>query len=131
MTDNKSVRIDKFLWSVRVYKTRSIAAEACKKGKIVINDVQVKPSRIITKNEIITVKKPPVVFTYRVIEPVENRVSAKLVEQFAEDLTSSDEKAKLDVKQSGITAYRDKGSGRPTKKERRLIDKLKEDSNDH
>ncbi|MBE3094198.1 MAG: RNA-binding S4 domain-containing protein [Actinobacteria bacterium] len=130
MADNKPVRIDKFLWSVRLYKTRSIASDECRKGRIIINNIQVKPSRIITKNEIIIVKKPPVIYTYKVIEPVENRVSAKLVELFVEDLTSGEEKAKLDIRQSVGTGYRDKGSGRPTKKERRVIDKLKEDFND-
>ncbi|HNW57758.1 MAG TPA: S4 domain-containing protein [Bacteroidales bacterium] len=125
--ENKSIRIDKFLWSVRLYKTRSIASDECRKGRIVINDVQVKPSRIVLKDEIITVKKPPVVFTYRVIEPIENRVSAKLVEQFIQDLTPEDEKAKLDIRQSMGIGLRDKGTGRPTKKERRVIDKLRED----
>ncbi|MDO9340283.1 MAG: S4 domain-containing protein [Bacteroidales bacterium] len=130
MADNKPVRIDKFLWSVRLYKTRSIASDECRKGRIIINNIQVKPSRMITKNEIIIVKKPPVIYTYKVIEPVENRVSAKLVELFVEDLTTEEEKAKLDIRQSVETGYRDKGSGRPTKKERRVIDKLKEDFND-
>lgn len=130
MTDNKPVRIDKFLWSVRLYKTRSIASDECRKGRIIINNIHVKPSRIITKNEIITVKKPPVIYSYKVIEPVENRVSAKLVELFVEDLTTGEEKAKLDIRQSVGTVYRDRGSGRPTKKERRVIDKLKEDFND-
>ncbi|MEI8225666.1 MAG: S4 domain-containing protein [Bacteroidota bacterium] len=130
MADNKPVRIDKFLWSIRLYKTRSIASDECRKGRIIINNIQVKPSRIITKNEIIIVKKPPVIYTYKVIEPVENRVSAKLVELFVEDLTTGEEKAKLDIRQSVGTGYRDKGSGRPTKKERRVIDKLKEDFND-
>lgn len=130
MAENKSVRIDKFLWSVRVFKTRSIASDECRKGRITINNVQVKPSRVIAKNEIIAVKKPPVIFTYRVVEPIENRVGAKLVDQFVEDLTTEEEKAKLDIKQSIAVGYRDKGTGRPTKKERRLIDKLKDDFND-
>jgi len=127
MSEVKSVRIDKYLWAVRVYKTRSSASEACRKGKILIADVQVKPSRTIAANEIITVKKPPVVFTYRVIEPLENRVSAKLVANYAEDLTAENEKLKLQIRPSDISGYRDKGSGRPTKRERRLIDRLKED----
>jgi ribosome-associated heat shock protein Hsp15 len=131
MAEKNPVRIDKFLWSVRVFKTRSIASDECRKGRISINKVQVKPSRIITKNEIITVRKPPVIFTYRVIDPIENRVGAKLVEQFVEDLTPSEERAKLDIKQSIAVGYRDKGTGRPTKKERRLIDKLNEDFNEH
>jgi len=127
MDENKPTRIDKYLWAVRIYKTRSIASDECRKGKIIINNIQVKPSRIILKNEIITVKKPPVLYTYRVIEPLETRVSAKLAEQFVEDLTTEDEKAKLNYKQSMGIEYRDKGTGRPTKKERRLIDKLKDD----
>ena len=108
MTDNKLIRIDKFLWSVRLYKTRSIASEECRKGKIVINNVPDKPSRIILKNEIISVKKPPVIYTYRVIEPIENRVSAKLVEQFIEDLTTENEKTKSDIRKSVGIIYRDK-----------------------
>jgi ribosome-associated heat shock protein Hsp15 len=130
MTDNKPVRIDKFLWSVRLYKTRSLASDECRKGRILINDIQVKPSRIIAQNEIIIVKKPPVNYTFRVIEPIENRVSAKLVNQFIEDMTAEAEKVKLDMKQTGGIVYRDKGTGRPTKKERRLIDKLRNDSSD-
>ena len=125
MPDNKTIRIDKFLWAVRIYKTRSIASDECRKGRIVINNIQVKPSRTVLKNEIISVKKPPVIYSYRVIEPIENRVSAKLVEQYIEDLTNEEEKAKLDIRQSVGIIYRDKGTGRPTKKERRLIDKIK------
>lgn len=130
MEESKQIRIDKFLWSVRHYKTRSIASDECRKGRILINNVQVKPSRIVLKNEIIIVKKPPVNYSFRVIEPIENRVGAKLVELFIEDLTPADEKAKLDVRLAGGIVYRDKGTGRPTKKERRLIDKLSDDSND-
>lgn len=130
MSDNKPIRIDKFLWSVRIFKTRSIASEECRKGRIIINNLQVKPSRLVTKNEIVTVKKPPVIFTYRVIEPIENRVSAKLVEQYVEDLTAEEERAKLGMKQTTGIVYRDKGTGRPTKKERRLIDRLKDDMQD-
>ena len=124
MTENKTIRIDKFLWSVRIYKTRSIASDECRKGRITIGDVQVKPSRTVTKNEIIIVKKPPVIFTYRIIEPIENRVSAKLAEQFIEDLTPDAEKAKLNIRDSVGIIHRDKGTGRPTKKERRQIDRI-------
>jgi ribosome-associated heat shock protein Hsp15 len=126
MADKKEIRIDKFLWSVRLYKTRSIASDECRKGRIIINEIQVKPSRSVLKNEIITVKKPPVIYSYRVIEPIENRVSAKLVSNFIEDLTPDEEKAKLDLRQASGIIYRDKGTGRPTKKERRLIDRIKD-----
>jgi ribosome-associated heat shock protein Hsp15 len=130
MPENKAIRIDKFLWSVRIYKTRSIASDECRKGRIIIADVQVKPSRTVLKDEIITVKKPPVIYTYRVIEPIENRVGAKLVSNFIEDLTPDEEKAKLDLSHSGGIVYREKGTGRPTKKERRLIDRLTDDTLD-
>jgi ribosome-associated heat shock protein Hsp15 len=130
MSDKKDIRIDKFLWSVRIYKTRSIASDECRKGRIFINDILVKPSRTVIKNEIITVKKPPVNYSYRVIEPIENRVGARLVAQFIEDLTPEEEKLKLEIGHSGGMVYRDKGTGRPTKKERRLIDRLKDDTQD-
>jgi len=130
MADQKSIRIDKFLWSVRLFKTRSIASEECRKGRILINNIQVKPSRIVLKDEVIVVKKPPVVYSFRVLEPIENRVSAKLVDSFIEDLTPEEEKEKLNIRLASGIVFRDKGSGRPTKKERRDIDRLKTDFND-
>ena len=127
MPENTQIRIDKFLWSVRIYKTRSIATEACRKGRITINNISVKPSRSVFKDEIITVRKLPLIYAYRIIQPVENRVSAKLVSNYIEDLTPEEEKKKLDIRQSGMTGYREKGSGRPTKKERRNLDRLIDD----
>jgi len=123
MTDNLPVRIDKFLWAIRVFKTRSQASEACRKGRIMINDNVARPSKTIAGNEILTVKKPPVTYTYRVICPVENRVSAKLVINFIEDMTPENEKNRIVFHRSGFNSYRKKGSGRPTKKERRIIDR--------
>ena len=122
MSENKTIRVDKFLWSVRIYKTRSIASDECRKGRIMINDIQVKPSRIVINNEIIFVKKPPVIYTYRVIEPIENRVSAKLVGQFIEDLTSEDEKAKLDIRPSLEAGHREQGY-RSSYKKRKKADR--------
>jgi ribosome-associated heat shock protein Hsp15 len=127
MPDNKTIRIDKFLWSVRIYKTRSIASDECRKGRVFLNDIQVKPSRNVLKNEIITVKKPPVIYTYRVLDPIENRISSKLVKQFVEDLTPEEEKDKLSISKSMSNIYRNRGTGRPTKKERRQIDRIKDD----
>lgn len=124
--ESGNVRIDKFLWASRIYKTRSIASEECRKGRILIHDVPVKPSRIISANEIITVKKLPVTYTYKVIQPSENRVSAKLAGNLIEDLTPEEEKAKLDMRTPASGVYRPRGAGRPTKKERRLIDRLRE-----
>jgi ribosome-associated heat shock protein Hsp15 len=131
VSEIKPIRIDKFLWSVRIYKTRSIASEACRRGRIIINNVQVKPSRSVFKDEIITVKKPPVIYTYRIIEPIENRVSAKLAVNYIQDLTPDEEKIKLDIGHTGFNGYREKGTGRPTKKERRNLDRLIDDFDHH
>ncbi|HKK40844.1 MAG TPA: S4 domain-containing protein [Bacteroidales bacterium] len=129
MADNKSIRIDKFLWAVRIYKTRSIASDECRKGRIIINEIQAKPSKIIEADEIISVRKPPVTYTFRVIEPIENRVAAKLVPHFIEDITPEEEKTKLDYRFSAGVGFREKGTGRPTKKDRRLIDRINDDFN--
>ena len=99
MEDSGKIRIDKFLWAARLYKTRSIASDECRKGRILINDIQVKPSRFIESGEIIKVRKPPVVYTYKVKEPSGNRVSAKLIGNLIEDLTPEEEKMKLDIRQ--------------------------------
>lgn len=123
MTGNNSVRIDKFLWAVRIYKTRSQAAEACRRGRILIDDIPARPSKTLHGNELITVKKPPVTYTYKVVNLIENRVSAKIAGNNFEDLTPESEKAKLEMRQPGFPGFRRKGTGRPTKKERRVIDK--------
>jgi ribosome-associated heat shock protein Hsp15 len=130
MNDIKSVRIDKFLWAVRIFKTRGIASDACRMNRILVNDSPVKPSRDITGNDLITVRKPPVTFLYKVIAPVENRQPAKLVPQYIEDLTPDSEKAKIEIRQTVPVGYRKKGTGRPTKKERRVIDKWHGDLGD-
>ena len=124
------IRIDKFLWAVRLYKTRSIASEACRSGKIIINNLQVKPSHIVRSNETITVKKLPIVYSYMVIVPTGKRVAAKAVDDFIMDLTPDEEKNKiLQVKNSGF-GYRPRGFGRPTKKERRTMDKFHDNLSD-
>ncbi len=125
MTEESSVRIDRFLWAVRIYKTRSLAAEECRKGRIIIKGIQVKPSKTVMKNDIIIVKKLPVLYSYRVIEPVEKRVSANLVPGHIEDLTPEDEMIKLKAGRSDHNGFRLKGTGRPTKKERRNLDRLR------
>jgi ribosome-associated heat shock protein Hsp15 len=127
MSGNYNIRIDKFLWAVRIFKTRSLASEACRKGNIIINDIQVKPSRIITAKETIFVKKLPITYYYTVVEPIENRVSAKLVHLYIIDITPESEKAKIINRELAVFAYREKGTGRPTKKDRRTIEKLKDD----
>jgi ribosome-associated heat shock protein Hsp15 len=117
-------RIDKYLWSVRIYKTRAMATEACRKGRVMIGDMSVKPSRTIQSGDIITVRKPPVNYAYRVLDPIQKRVGAKLVENYMEDITPQEELDKLNM-QDDFYVTRDRGAGRPTKKERRLLDKLR------
>ncbi len=124
MTAKKGIRLDKWLWAVRIYKTRSMATEACKKGRIMVNNTEAKPSREVLQGDVIIVRKLPVVYTYKVKELLKNRVSASLVEQYAEDLTSVEELNKLKINDT-FFVKRDKGSGRPTKKERRLMDRLR------
>lgn len=119
-------RFDKWLWSVRIYKTRSIAAAACRKGKVIIDNLPVKPSRSVSLDEIINIKKPPVIFTYRIKRLPLKRLSAKLAKECFEDLTPQEEYDKLKVKELPGFGYRKRGDGRPTKKERRIIDKYNE-----
>ena len=121
-----TVRIDKYLWAVRVYKTRSLAAEACKKGRVMMDDMPVKPSRSVSAGELIHVKKMPVVYAYRVLDPIEKRVGAKIVDNYVKNITPREELQKLDL-QDDFYIKRDRGAGRPTKKERRLLDDLGED----
>ena len=120
-----SGRIDKYLWAVRIYKTRSLAAEACKKGRVSIGDMPVKASRMITEGEEIQVKKMPVVYSYRVLAPIEKRVGAKIVHHHVKDITPEEELLKLKM-QEDFFVKRERGSGRPTKKDRRLLDGLQE-----
>ena len=121
----KSVRIDKYLWAVRLYKTRTLATEACKKGKVSVDDMPAKPSRTVSAGDVIEVKKLPVVYSYRVKDPIEKRVGAKIVDQYVENLTPQEELQKLDMKDD-FFVKRDRGAGRPTKKERRLLDDIQE-----
>jgi len=122
----EDVRIDKWLWAVRIFKTRSQASDACKNSKVKLNETIVKSSKTIKIGDIIEVKKPPVLFKYKVKELLQKRVGAKLVEKYCIDITPEQEIIKLDITKISIGGYREKGSGRPTKKERRLLDDWKE-----
>ena len=126
MLIDKQIRVDKWLWAVRIFKTRNQATEACKKGRILIREQPVKPSRVLRINDIIQVKKPPVVYSYKVTGLLAKRLSARLVLDYIEDITPEQELEKLKVRETFFIS-RDKGSGRPTKKERRIMDKLKGD----
>ena len=118
------VRIDKYLWAIRAFKTRTEAADACKGGKVKVDGVSVKPSREIKAGETIKVHKGAVEYTYRVVEPTEHRVGAALVPQYAENLTPQAELDKLKAPVETFFITRDRGAGRPTKKDRRELEKL-------
>ena len=126
MLIDKQIRVDKWLWAVRIYKTRNQATEACKKGRILIREQPVKPSRVLRINDIVQVKRPPVIYSYKVTGLLAKRLSARLVKDYVENITPESELQKLKVRETFFIS-RDKGSGRPTKKERRTIDKLRED----
>lgn len=121
----ENLRIDKWLWAVRIFKTRSQASEACKKGRVLIGDVQVKPSRVIKIGEIVILKMPPVTYSFLVKGLLGKRQSAKIATDYVDNITPEEELIKLDIKNFTGFEIRDRGVGRPTKKERRLIDELK------
>lgn len=123
--DTGSIRIDKWLWAVRIFKTRTLASDACKAGKVKIGGQNVKASREIKLQEEISVQMGIYVKTVKVLGLIHNRVSAQLVPQFMEDLTPEAEYEKLKIQHEIKTEFRPRGLGRPTKKQRRLIDRLK------
>jgi ribosome-associated heat shock protein Hsp15 len=124
----EGVRIDKWLWAVRVFKTRSMASDACRTGKVVIAGQPVKPSRDTKMGDVIEVKvSPQLTRTMRVKELLQNRVAAKLVPEYADDLTPPETYERLKIISQINYERRDRGTGRPTKKQRRDIDRLKEE----
>lgn len=124
MSVEESVRIDKFLWAVRLFKTRSLAAEACKKGRVTIDNQPVKSSRLIRQGDKISIRIPPATKTYKVLQLSEKRMGAKLVPDFIEDITPPEEIELLEMARMAQKMNRPKGAGRPTKKERRELDNL-------
>jgi len=120
------MRIDKYLWCIRIFKTRNIATEACKKGHVKVDDSNVKPSKEVYGNELIIVRKNQMNFQIEVIDIPESRVGAKLVQLYRKDKTPKEEYEKLDLLKYSKDYYRKKGTGRPTKKDRRDIDDYQE-----
>ena len=123
-----TTRIDKWLWAVRIYKTRNQAGDACKKGKVSVNNITVKPSYTVKTGDVVYVKKLPVIYSYKVKKVLEKRLSAKLIGEYVENITTEEELQKLEVNKYVFFIKRDRGSGRPTKKERRIIDKIKKEN---
>ncbi|MBQ7945327.1 MAG: RNA-binding S4 domain-containing protein [Bacteroidales bacterium] len=124
------VRIDKWLWAVRLYKTRSIAADACKKGHISMNGVNLKPARTIKVGDVVQVRKSPITLSLKVLQAIENRVSAKLVPEMLQDVTPPEQYELLEMSKISGFVDRAKGTGRPTKKERRSLESFFEADDD-
>ncbi|WP_108821951.1 RNA-binding S4 domain-containing protein [Dysgonomonas sp. Marseille-P4361] len=121
------VRIDKWLWAVRLFKTRSIAIDACKKGRISIKGMTIKPSRMIKVGDVIDVKRPPITYSFEVLNLTENRMGAKLVPEFMKDVTSPSQLEILELSKVSGFVDRARGTGRPTKKDRRDLQQFSED----
>ena len=122
----ETVRIDKWLWAVRVFKTRTIAAEACKKGRVLIENNSVKPARMIRIGDIVQVKKPPVTYSFKVIYISQKRMGAKLVSNFMENVTPPEEYEILEMNKLSGFVDRQRGTGRPTKKDSRDLEQFTE-----
>ena len=118
------VRLDKWLWAVRVFKTRSDAADAIRSNRVLVNDAYAKPSREVKIGDRISVRRQAVTYQYKVLDLVSSRQGAKLVPQYCLDITPQEELDKLNVPRETIFVFRDRGTGRPTKKERRELDSL-------
>ena len=119
---SESARIDKWLWAVRIFKTRSVAADAIKNSRVTIGNNNVKPSHVIKAGDIINVKKPPVTYSFKVLACIEQRVGAKLIPQVYENVTDPKQYELLEMSRISGFVDRARGTGRPTKKDRRAID---------
>lgn len=119
-------RIDKWLWAARIFKTRSIAADACKNGRVTIGGMNVKPSRMLKEGEVVDVRKPPVTYSFRVIKCIEQRVGAKLLPGIYENVTDPKQYEILEMSRISGFVDRARGTGRPTKKDRRSMEAFTE-----
>ena len=121
-------RIDKWLWCMRVFKTRTIATDACKKGRVTINGAQVKPSRAIKIGEVVDVRKPPITYTFKILAIPNGRLGAKLVPDYLENLTPQSQYDLLEMSRISGFVDRSKGLGRPTKREGRELARFREEN---
>lgn len=118
----EEARIDKWLWAARIFKTRTIAADACKNGRVTIDGVNVKPSRMVKCGETVSVRKPPITYSFRILKTIEQRVGAKLLPEIYENVTAPEEYELLEMTRISGFINRARGTGRPTKKDRRSLD---------
>lgn len=118
----ETARIDKWLWAARIFKTRSIASDACKNGRVTIGGVNMKPSRSVKVGDVVSVKKPPIIYSFKVLKTIEQRVGAKLIPEIYENVTDPKQYELLEMSRISGFVDRARGTGRPTKKERRALD---------
>ena len=118
----EEARIDKWLWAARIFKTRSIAVDACKNGRVTIEGVNVKPSRSVKVGEVVSVRKPPITYSFRILKTIEQRVGAKLIPEIYENVTAPEQYELLEMTRISGFVDRARGTGRPTKKDRRSLD---------
>ena len=121
---SRPVRIDSFLWAVRIFKTRSIAQDACRKGRVAINDVTAKPAKMVMAGDIVSVRKPPVTLSFKVLQTTANRMGAKLVPEYILNVTPPEQYELLEMKRMSGYVDRAQGLGRPTKRERRDLEQF-------
>lgn len=121
---NTEARLDKWLWAARIFKTRTLASDACKNGRVSINGAQAKPSRTVKPGDAVGVRKPPVTYTFRVRQAIEKRVGAKLLPDVLENITPPEQYEALELSRISGFVNRAKGTGRPTKKDRRALDEF-------
>lgn len=119
-------RIDKWLWAARIFKTRSIAANACKNGRVMVGGVNAKPSRTVKVGDVVSVKKAPVTYSFKILKTIEQRVGAKLLPEIYENVTDAKQYELLEMSRISGFVDRARGTGRPTKKERRALDAFAE-----
>lgn len=122
-------RIDKWLWAARIYKTRTLAADACKNGRVGVNEMPVKPSRNVKEGDVVSVRKPPITYTFRVKQAIEKRVGAKVLPDVLENLTPPEQYEILEMSRISGFVGRARGTGRPTKKERRALEDFAGEAN--
>lgn len=127
MEGKGEVRIDKWLWAVRLFKTRTIAIEACKKGRVSIKGQNVKPSRMIKVGDVLEIRRPPITYSFEVLDLSERRMGAKLVPQYMKDVTAPSQLEILELNRISGFVDRARGTGRPTKKDRRDLEQFADD----
>ena len=127
-TTANEARLDKWLWAARIYKTRTLSADACKNGRVTINGAQAKPSRVVKVGDEVGVKKSPITYTFRVKQAIEKRVGVKLLPDVLENITSAQQYELLEMSRISGFVGRARGTGRPTKKERRALDEFAEET---